>query len=471
MSSRPDRSARPRTRSGSRMARRSFARGVLGVPSGPMQSSGVSLLSLERRLRARVATLKPGRTNTVRGALFPFYAGYSERFVREALDAVRTSERWTVLDPWNGAGTTTTVADELGCESIGLDLNPVATLVSSARLARWGDIVHSKGLLEELIRSAHASVARAEPSDPLLDWLPRNVVSGYRALERAIVGVLGTSQEGPIDLRVQSPPPLAAFFLVCLMRSAKSLTRTLRASNPTWLSPDRISRARTSELTKRFANEVQEQSRHARAPQCDRAPSGATITLGDARSLPLRDASVDTVVTSPPYCTRIDYFRATRFELAALGISVGSPHYRGLREAAMGTTLVRHTPQSDLPALPKEVTSFLAEVASHPSKDSASYYFANYRQYFSDSARALCEIARVLRPERTALLVVQTSYYKDVPVPLGDLFAAMGTSAGLCSRVVLRLPVRRVLANINSRARHYVEKRSYFEEIVACRRG
>ncbi|MDQ0340574.1 tRNA G10 N-methylase Trm11 [Caldalkalibacillus uzonensis] len=39
----------------------------------------------------------------------------------------------TVMDPWNGTGTTTDVAEQMGYFAIGLDINPVMVLIAKGR--------------------------------------------------------------------------------------------------------------------------------------------------------------------------------------------------------------------------------------------------------------------------------------------------------------------------------------------------
>ena len=43
-----------------------------------------------------------------------------------------------ILDPWNGSGTTTYAASQLGYTSRGLDLNPVMNIVARAPTAAVG---------------------------------------------------------------------------------------------------------------------------------------------------------------------------------------------------------------------------------------------------------------------------------------------------------------------------------------------
>src|ERR1035441_5995022 len=138
---------------------------------------------------------------------------------------------------------------------------------------------------------------------------------------------------------------------------------------------------------------------------------------------PLADGSADFVLTSPPYCTRIDYVVSSSFELAALGICRNSPTFADLRRAAMGTPLARRgANRPPDPAWPGSVQHVLESIRTHASKSSASYYYKTYWQYFSDCGRSLGELRRCLRVGGAAVLVVQTSYYKDICVDLPRLY-------------------------------------------------
>lgn len=64
---------------------------------------------------------------------FPYYAGFSEAFASSAIASCNLKGAMTVLDPWNGSGTTTSAARRLGHCAIGFDLNPVMVVVARAR--------------------------------------------------------------------------------------------------------------------------------------------------------------------------------------------------------------------------------------------------------------------------------------------------------------------------------------------------
>src|SRR5690606_7221892 len=72
----------------------------------------------------------------------------------------------------------------------------------------------------------------------------------------------------------------------------------------------------------------------------------AIVDLADSRSLPIERCNVDAVITSPPYCTRIDYAVATRMELAVLGID--ESRTENLRRLMIGTTLTGSVQDGEL---------------------------------------------------------------------------------------------------------------------------
>lgn len=425
---------------------------------------------LEQRLRSRVLSLKPPTVRVGVESWFPYYAGYSQEFVVETLLALGAKPGWNVLDPWNGAGTTTQVADAIGCNAIGFDLNPVAALVAAARLTRAADAQHSAGLAEELLSIATRTPTAVLTEDPLGEWLSPRLVRRYRSIEGAILDLLAARAGVRVSLNSVTPPPFAAFFLLCLVRAGKGLSRRKQSSNPTWVTPARRRDASASVLDKAFLQTVAQcayDSTTQSLPTQPARPTASSVAIADARAIPLEGASIDAVVTSPPYCTRIDYFRATLFELAALGIGASSSQYGDLRRAAMGTNLMRACEQNSRSPHAEPVVDLLCRIAKHPSKASATYYSRSFQQYFTDAHQSLSELKRVLRPEATAVLVVQSSYYKDIPIPLGQLFEAMGENLGMKSQVVLSTRVRRVLATINPRATFHLKNRQYTEDVVA----
>jgi SAM-dependent methyltransferase len=386
-------------------------------------------------------------------AWYPYYAGFSAEFARRVLEAIPRGA--TVLDPWNGSGTTTHAAAALGIRSIGIDLNPFAALLAGAKAVSFSSQDEARHIARRCVEAARDPAFDINSDDPLLVWLPPNAVRMYRALSEAIPRCVTTNRRSRA---------LAAFLQLCLIRVARGLAAAATSSNPTWVRPGKIPRVSRGTFIRDFESAVQ-----TMAPDALRiGTTQPTIIVGDSRRLPLPSESVDAVVTSPPYCTRIDYAVQTAFELACVGIKQGAT-FTTLRQALMGTTTVR---ERTAPTVPSDwapsVSALLSTVRRHRSYASSGYYYKNLWQYFSDAHLSVRELARVLRPGAFALLVIQTSYYKELLIDLPALYVEMAESAGMRSRVPLTnvIPNSRVMANLNPQAKRHLGQRSYSESVV-----
>jgi tRNA G10 N-methylase Trm11 len=202
------------------------------------------------------------------------------------------------------------------------------------------------------------------------------------------------------------------------------------------------------------------------AAESDVHRTGSQVHLGDARDLPLADQTIDLIVTSPPYCTRIDYVVSTSFELAALGVGGTDASFDALRRESMGTPLARRASAPAADTFPDGVAQVLHAIARHPSKASSNYYYKTYAQYFSDSMASLRELGRVMKPGAAAVLVVQSSYYKDIYVDLPELYVDMARSLSLKASLAAEYDVNRFLAQINSRSTVHRKSTSHCEAVV-----
>lgn len=367
------------------------------------------------------------------------------------------------MDPWNGSGTTTTEALRAGFDAIGIDLNPVATLVASAKLAHVEDASHLGGILERLPRRPPA--LRSPGSEPLLAWLPERTAAHARCIVNAVLDMLAKSSDGQVvDPLSKTPPPLASFLLLAVVRAVKALAHVRRGSNPTWVKPGAPPCRQDDNLYQLVVNNVSEMWVGALAP----FNGSAQIHLGEAQALPIADHSVDVVLGSPPYCTRLDYVVKTSVELATLGLSADSPSFSALRRRMTGTPLSRPAPLLE-PRYEwgEAVGELLQKIRTHPSPDSSSYYYKSFWQYFDDMHRAFNELRRVLKRSHGALLVIQSSYYKDVSINLPSLLVDLWRAGGTEAVIVAAFPVKRVLTSINSRAQRHRGDRMYTESLIA----
>lgn len=413
-------------------------------------------------------TLDAKRKPTASGidTWYPYYAGYSRSFARQVLENIPLQRGATIADPWNGSGTTTYVADQLGYQALGFDINPVATLVASAKLARPLDAKNVVGLARRIAAASTTSTVRLKSSDPLAGWLPASTVKQYRTIEAAVLADLATASDQRASALTGDLPPLASFLLLALLRASRRIAGVRATTNPTWFLQDKQLQSKNALLGSNWVLTVEEMANDL-IGGCAHGSKSQT-RMADAAALPLHNESIDVMLTSPPYCTRIDYVVNTSFELAALGVGRQSPEFLQLRRANMGTPLARKgLPVEPKETWPREICDLLSSIRAHPSKASSSYYYKTYWQYFDDCERALKEIHRTLKLGGAAVLVVQSSYYKELQVDLPKLYISMGESIGFVGNIVHQSVVRRALSQINSRSRAHRTSTTYHEATIA----
>jgi hypothetical protein len=195
------------------------------------------------------------------------------------------------------------------------------------------------------------------------------------------------------------------------------------------------------------------------------ASADCMIDVASSDSLPIPANTVDMVLSSPPYCTRIDYGVATSSELAVLGFQVENG-LRELRGKLIGTpTIQGESHQPDL-AWGIACNAFLDQVVQHPSKAAKSYYYKTYIQYFDGIARSISEIARCVKPYGKCIIVIQDSYFKGIRVDLATIFTEIASANKLALSRQVDFPMSRTFAHINSNSRRYRSSSRSVESVL-----
>jgi DNA modification methylase len=388
---------------------------------------------------------------------FPYYAGYSEAFADDVLSHF-ASPGSVVLDPWNGSGTTTFCSEKLENTSFGFDLNPVMCVVARARIAKKKDIDSARKLWASIRISLDSNKKNQPTSDPLSPWLSVRASSIIRNIIDATLkkdAVSYTDNINEVSNIVEKVKVSQAVLLVSIFLATKKILNIKNGSNPTWskkpslrrrhtLSIDAINSAINSELDQVELLQIGHRSKNRSIP---------TILCANSEQMPLKDESIDLILTSPPYCTRIDYAISTLFELAILGLSVGS--VESLRRSLLGTTAIRNCSLSSPDLWGKECKDILDFIKNHPSHGSKSYYHKNTLEYFSSLFKSISEMARVLQPGGIAAVVLQSSYYKERKIDLPKIFSEMAFANGLNLLTISKYQSKISMARLNTSSARY----------------
>lgn len=395
---------------------------------------------------------------------YNYYAGYSHSFAKNIIDSNDLFESAVVLDPWNGAGTTTLMSSVAGYRSIGIDLNPVMKVIATAKQATNCDVTDIKHRLPEL---SSVRLRKTHENDPLRFWFRE---SGVRAIRKLECWILGGVKYSSMVEKVDSLTAQQCILYTALFNSVRELLKEFIPTNPTWIKrpkfDDEKIEIKWALFKERYILLVSEMLKGLSLETHDWSSDLATLVVASSTSMPLSDGTVDLVLSSPPYCTRIDYGVATLPELAIMSDS--SPEKMDeVRRALMGTTTVsKHIVGLDSSRIGAMCEKYLSDVRGHSSKSSATYYYKNIVKYFLDLSDSLAEISRVMKDKATFVCVVQDSYYKDVHCDLPSILTEIASIVGLKLNHRFNFESKQNMINLNARSKSYRKKSVAYESVL-----
>jgi DNA modification methylase len=162
----------------------------------------------------------------------------------------------------------------------------------------------------------------------------------------------------------------------------------------------------------------------------------AVVKLGDARKLKIDSASIDLVLTSPPYLNAIDYMRCSKFSLVWMGHNVGE--LRQIRGDSVGAEA-----SSEEALEAPWVKALIKQLRLKPKLSERDH--ALLARYVWDMGSALAEVSRVLKKNGRAVYVVGDSTVRGTFIRNSSIVAAVAAEHGLTlnSRQSRALPANR----------------------------
>ena len=352
-----------------------------------------------------------------------------------ALDALGESTKpLTVLDPMAGSGTVLALARANGHRALGVDIDPLAVLLAGV----WTRTVDADRVTDkaaEVLDRAKAAV-RSLPSGQAY---PADCDRETRKFIRYWFDDYARRQLASLSMAIHRVHDEATRDVLWCGFSRLIITKTAGASLAMDLAHSRPHREYTYAPVKpfnRFTSAVETVVTNCPHPGSGTRGPSTVVKCGDARKLDIKNASIDLVLTSPPYLNAIDYMRCSKFSLVWMGHTVGE--LRKIRADSIGTEA------SSGDALDLDwVTSLIKQLGLKPALSTRHY--ALLAQYVWDMGRAFTEVTRVLRSGGRAVYVVGDSTIRNTFVKNSAIIAAVAEEHGLRlqSRQSRALPANR----------------------------
>lgn len=328
-----------------------------------------------------------------------------------------------VLDPMAGSGTVLRQASALGHRAIGYDTDPLAVLMTRVWTTPVEDEVVEK-MKATLLREAVSN----RKSEVCLPWIDDDVETRLfieywfsepqRSDLRRIADVLSRWK-----LKRQSKMERAAVDVLRLSLSRIIITKDQGVSlarDTSHSRPHKVAETSRIDVAETFERSVHHVRRHLRVTP---PAEGVMVELGDARSLKrLNNKSIDIVLTSPPYLNAIDYMRGHRLALVWLGYRLDD--LRKIRSESIGAERG-----------PERLRSALLfdniQEAMCSDVNLSNRHILMIARYAEDVYRMMSEIARVLRSNGRAILIVGNSCLKNTFIRNSAGVLQAGSMVGL----------------------------------------
>jgi hypothetical protein len=348
--------------------------------------------------------------------IHPFPARMAPSIVQRRLNSQKIL---CVLDPMAGSGTTVVAARLCGHRALGFDTDPLALLIAKA----WSSDVdpirlrkHARQILIEARKQCRElSFAEAYPkrADPETRAFIR---FWFDPINRRQLTVLSNLISRVKDRTYQTFLWSSFSRLIVTKDAGASLAKDVSHSRP-----HKSYTKGPIRPFKRFLIAVEAVLRGSHFSPGRKLPS-ATVSHADARKLPLDDASVDLIITSPPYVNAIDYLRGHKLSLVWMGHRVGE--LRNLRSSNIGAECSRPAAlETDHVRSALRAMCDLGELSKR-SKGMLT-------RYVCDMNSVLAEVSRVLKREGEAVVVVGNSTIRGVFIKNSRALVYLAQANGL----------------------------------------
>ena len=309
---------------------------------------------------ATFTNVDTSQTTYLTHGIHPYPAKYIPQLPREIILA-NTTQRSTILDPFCGSGTTLLEACLNGRKSIGIDSNPIAALIASAKThALNNDELDRIDIIIEELAKIDLNNIRAYDipnAKNLNHWFTESVIIELSWLKNYIYN----NSDG--NLRN---------FLLCIFSSiivnvSNQESDTRYAAKVKNINKGGVILRFLRKLNSEYINII-ELSKNKNAIR--NTPQIYNIDSRKVDSSIIKDNSVDLVITSPPYPNSYDYYLYHKWRMIWLGFNVND-----VRDKEVGSRHEHSSRKASIEVFEEKMIPILTNVSRVLKPNKLAYFF------------------------------------------------------------------------------------------------
>jgi DNA modification methylase len=311
-------------------------------------------------------------------------AKFIPQLVQQLIKKYAPKGNEVICDPFGGCGTTLVEAKITGRKSIGFDINPIAKLITQVKVTPISPKLLGKYRAEFLLNHKKAKGKAIKHHPRINYWFD---ASTTRSLDEIYLGI-----------RCIKNQKVKRFFLCAFSHNLKNCSRWLMKSIKPQIDPGKkIPKPLESFLrhldsmirkNEEFYAELKE-SKHLSVP-------AQMYRRDSTQTLPLKNNSIDMVITSPPYVTSYEY--ADLHQLSLLWFGDDPRHFKkwhkfsnefnDFRKQFIGTSYKNARDKFFKSTIAEKIVTSLEKV-DRPLATDVSNYFSDMRKVFAEMHRIL----------------------------------------------------------------------------------
>lgn len=300
-----------------------------------------------------------------------------------------------VCDPFGGCGTSLVEAKINGRKSIGIDINPIACLITKTKITPIDPKILN-GNIEKLLiaigkRGTHSEIN--SNNDRIKYWFTKETIND---LSKIYFLILETRDE-----------KVKRFFLCAFSQILKNSSRWLMSSIKPQVDPFKKNIDPINAFTKHLLYmEEKNEEFYLRLIESGYLNVNSKFYLRDARKTKFRNDSIDYIITSPPYVTSYEY--ADLHQLSTLWLEKVKD-WKVFRKRFIGTSYHVSTYNRELnSALGEDIVKNLMYNDIQLAK--------SVRSYYADMSDFIKEAKRILKKDKKMSLVIGNTSLKGVDI-------------------------------------------------------
>ena len=341
------------------------------------------------------------------------YHRYPAKFIPQIVS--RLAEKYTtindlIVDPFGGCGTTLVESKVMGRPSIAVDINPVAVLITKAKITPLDPIKIEKefDLLKKRLETYTENTKVKSPKHDRIDYW-------FKPKEKRRLAFIFAEISKIKDQDIQD------FFFCGFSNILKNCSIWLQKSNKPTRDPNKI----PSEPINAFLKQIKKMLKgntqlYELLERSKNLKTQSRVFCADARKIPTKDNTVNLIVTSPPYVTSYEY--ADLHQLTALWLEY-TKDLSDFRKRFIGTSYHSKKDLTLNSSIAESIRKELLEIDKKTAEEVSTY--------FSEMNQVFIEMKRMLKKGGKTCIVVGNTSLKGVKILNAEVFVEQLQNLGL----------------------------------------